>query len=183
MLYSFLFARRAASAGLLFSTLFLSGLTRFFTLVVGRLAAFVARLATRRISGFASATFSVKALCTAPAFAAIVPSVDPMDSATLVRIGSFLDALWLSTETLLYQQKSFRDRAGKTSRRRPVLLNRSPPLDHADQNNNDGQHEQDMHEPTERVGADHTQKPQNNQDYRNRPKQVHVLLSSSCSFS
>jgi len=120
MLYNFLFARRAASAGR-FSALFLSGLTRFFTLVVARLAALVARLATRRISGFASATFSVKALCTAPAFAAIVPSVDPMDSATLVRIGSLLDALWLSTETLLYQQKSFRDRAGKTSPSRPYF--------------------------------------------------------------
>jgi hypothetical protein len=162
MLYNFLFARRAASAGLPFSALFLSGLTRFFTLVVARLAALVARLATRRTSGFASAIVSTKAFCTAPAFAAIIPSVDPMDSATLVRIGSFLDALWLSMETLLYQQQSFRrDRAGKTSPSRPVLLNRPPPLDHADQNNNDRQHQQDMDEPTERVRADHAQKPQN----------------------
>lgn len=34
-------------------------------------------------------TFSVNAFCTEPAFAAIVPSVAPIDSATLVRIASF----------------------------------------------------------------------------------------------
>jgi hypothetical protein len=101
MSYNFLFARRAANAGLLFRAVFLRVLTRFFTLVAALLAALLARFATRRTSGFASATLSTKAFCTAPAFAAIVPSVDPIDSATLVRIGSFLDALWLSTETLL----------------------------------------------------------------------------------
>jgi hypothetical protein len=105
--YDFLFARPEPTATLPLRALFLRGWTRFFTLVVARLAALVARLATRRTSGFASATFSAKALCTAPAFAAIVPSVDPMDSATLVRIGSFLDALWLSTETLLYHSSLF----------------------------------------------------------------------------
>jgi hypothetical protein len=100
--YDFLFARLEPIATVRFCAVLVRGRTRFLTFAVVRLAAEVARLATRRTSGFASATLSVKAFCTAPAFAAIVPSVEPIDSATLVRIASFLDALWLSTETLLY---------------------------------------------------------------------------------
>ena len=76
--YDFLFARREPTAALLFCALFLRECTRFFIVVVARLAALVARLATRRTSGFASATLSVKAFCTAPAFAAIVPSVNQL---------------------------------------------------------------------------------------------------------
>jgi hypothetical protein len=44
--------------------------------------------AARRTTGLASATFLLNAFCTDPALAAIVPSVAPIDSATLVRIAS-----------------------------------------------------------------------------------------------
>src|SRR6266403_1561953 len=62
---------------------------RFFT------TAFAA-FAARRTRGLAPATFSVNAFCTDPAFAAIVPNVAPMDSATLVRMASSFAVLWLS---------------------------------------------------------------------------------------
>jgi hypothetical protein len=65
-------------------------------------AFFTTRFAARRTRGFALATFFVSASCTAPAFAAIVPRVDPIDSATLVRIASSFDDLPMSTVTLLY---------------------------------------------------------------------------------
>jgi len=47
--------------------------------------------------GLAALSFFVITFCTASAFAAMVPSVAPMDSATLVKSGSFLPAFWLST--------------------------------------------------------------------------------------
>lgn len=61
-------------------------LARFLTTA---LAAFAAR----RARGFAPATFSVNAFCTDPAFAASVPSVAPIDSATLFRMASSFDVL------------------------------------------------------------------------------------------
>jgi hypothetical protein len=62
----------------------------------------LALFTVRRTRGFALAVFFVKAFCTAPAFAAIVPNVDPIDSATLVNIASSFDTLWLSTKTPLF---------------------------------------------------------------------------------
>jgi hypothetical protein len=47
--------------------------------------------------GLAALSFFVKTFCTASAFAAMVPSVAPIDAATLVKSGSFLKAFWLST--------------------------------------------------------------------------------------
>jgi hypothetical protein len=62
------------------------------------LAAFVATVrAVRRAGRLATPSFSATAFWTASAFAAIVPSVEPIDSATLVRIASSRDALLLST--------------------------------------------------------------------------------------
>jgi len=80
--YNFLFARRRARVALLLPALLprlLRPLAAFFT--------------ARRTRGFAAATFFVNAFWTAPALAAIVPSVDPIDSATLVRIASSFDGL------------------------------------------------------------------------------------------
>jgi hypothetical protein len=68
----------------------------FRTLLV-RIFGLVAFLTMRRASGFAAVTLFVSSFWTDPALAAIVPSVAPMDSATLVRIVSSLDDLWLST--------------------------------------------------------------------------------------
>src|SRR6266481_3234957 len=62
--------------------------TRFLT------AAF-ASFTARRTRGLAPATFSVNTFCTDPAFAAMVPSVAPIDSATLVRMASSFAVLWL----------------------------------------------------------------------------------------
>jgi hypothetical protein len=93
--YNFRFARRELAAARfffeltavrVFRALFIAGRVRFLT-------AAAARLAARRTPGFASETLSVKAFWTAPALAAIVPSVDPIDSATLVKTVSSLDAL------------------------------------------------------------------------------------------
>jgi hypothetical protein len=77
---------RELRAARLFRAFFIAGRVRFLKVAA-------ARLAVRRTLGFTSETLSVKAFWTAPAFAAIVPSVDPIDSATLVRIASSLDAL------------------------------------------------------------------------------------------
>src|ERR1700731_2216767 len=85
--YDFLFVRRAIEAT---ARAFFAVLPCSFT----RLAAF---FTARRARGFAAVTRFVNSFCTDPAFAAIVPSVAPIDSATLVRILSSLDALWLST--------------------------------------------------------------------------------------
>src|SRR5205823_4915258 len=58
---------------------------------------FGVRLTARRTDGFAPVTFCFNSFCTAPAFAASVPRVAPIDSATLVRMVSSLEALLLST--------------------------------------------------------------------------------------
>ena len=68
----------------------------FRTLLV-RAFGLVAFLTMRRACGFAAVTRFANCFCTDPALAAMVPSVAPMDSATLVRIVSSLDDLWLST--------------------------------------------------------------------------------------
>jgi hypothetical protein len=65
---------------------FLAVLPASFT----RLAAF---FTARRARGFAEVTLFVNSFCTDPALAAMVPSVAPIDSATLVRIVSPLDDL------------------------------------------------------------------------------------------
>jgi hypothetical protein len=70
---------------------------RFPALVRNLAALVVAFLTMRRASGFAPATLFVNSFCTDPALAAIVPSVAPIDSATLVRIVSSFDDLRLST--------------------------------------------------------------------------------------
>jgi len=80
--YDFFFVRRAVEAA------------RVFLAVLPRLAAFVT---ARRACGFAAVTRFANSFCTDPALAAIMPSVAPIDSATLVRILSSLDDLWLST--------------------------------------------------------------------------------------
>jgi hypothetical protein len=81
----FLFARRAAAP-----------LRTVARLVAGLLPFLAILFAVPRARGFAAAIFSVNAFCTDPALAAIVPSVAPIDSATLVRIASSFDDLWLS---------------------------------------------------------------------------------------
>jgi hypothetical protein len=86
--YDFFFVRRADEAA---PRVFLVVLRRRFT----RLAAFVT---ARRAGGLAALTLLVNSFCTDPALAAIVPRVAPIDSATLVRILSSRDDLWLSTE-------------------------------------------------------------------------------------
>ena len=78
----FLFARRE------FRVLFFA----FGTLLV-RTLGLVAFLTLRRACGFAAVTLFANSFWTDPALAAIVPSVAPMDSATLVRIVSSLDDL------------------------------------------------------------------------------------------
>jgi hypothetical protein len=83
--YDFLFVRADEAA-----RVFLAVLPRGFS----RLAAFVT---ARRARGFAPVILFVNSFCTDPALAAIVPSVAPIDSATLVRILSSLDDLLLST--------------------------------------------------------------------------------------
>ena len=90
--YDFLFVRRADEAT---PRVFLAVLPTRFT----RLAAFVI---TRRARGFAAVTLFTNSFCTDPALAAIVPRVAPIDSATLVRILSSLDDLWLSTANLTF---------------------------------------------------------------------------------
>src|SRR5260370_21490251 len=92
LLYAFLFARLEAAGLRLAGTLLRLALVRLPT----------AFFRARRARGFAAATFLVNAFWTAPALAAIVPNVDPIDSATFVRIASSFDGLWLSTSTLLY---------------------------------------------------------------------------------
>ena len=83
--YDFFVLRRAFAA-LLLRARALRILVRFLTTA----------FAARRTRGLAPATFSVNAFCTDPAFAAMVPSVAPMDSATLVRIASSFPVLRLS---------------------------------------------------------------------------------------
>jgi hypothetical protein len=78
-----------------------------FTRVFAR---FIALPAARRVRGFAPGTFFVNSFCTAPAFAASVPNVAPIDSATLVRIVSSLDGLWLSTVNPFAQHEICVDR-------------------------------------------------------------------------
>src|ERR1700682_4141931 len=63
----------------------------------------------------------------------------------------------------------------------PRTLNWPSPLNHSDQHNYDRQHQQKVNKSAERVRAHHSQEPQNHQDYRNRPKQVHFSLLS-CLF-
>ena len=72
------------------------GFFSFRTLLV-RTFGLVAFLTMRRACGFAAVTRFANSFWTDPALAAIVPSVAPMDSATLVKIVSSLDDLWLST--------------------------------------------------------------------------------------
>ena len=130
--YDFFFVRRAVEAARVFLAVLLRGFTR--------LTAFVT---ARRARGFAAVTRFANSFCTDPALAAIVPSVAPIDSATLVRILSSLDDLWLSTATpyLSPTPISFvvlSHCAGHTVRSR---LNRSSPLNHSNQHNDDRQHQ------------------------------------------
>jgi hypothetical protein len=47
---------------------------------------------------------------------------------------------------------------------------RTSALNHADQDNDDGDDEQDVNEPSQRVGADHSQQPKDQKQYCNCPK-------------
>src|SRR5260370_13053391 len=63
------------------------------------------------------------------------------------------------------------------------LLNRPSPLNHSDQHNDDRQYQQNVNKSTERVRAHHSQEPQNHQDYRDCPKQIHFSLLFSFFFA
>jgi hypothetical protein len=107
--------------------------------LVGSLLAFLTTLfAARRARGFAAATFFVNAFWTDPALAAIAPSVAPIDSATLVRIASSFDDLWLSTVNPFADTKlSHYCISGIADAR---ALNRPASLNHSNQHNYDRQH-------------------------------------------
>jgi hypothetical protein len=45
-------------------------------------------------------------------------------------------------------------------------------LDHTDQYDNDRKHEQQVYETAQRVGAHHTERPEYEQNYRDRPKHL-----------
>ena len=101
---------------------------RFFTTAF---ASFTAR----RIRGLAPATFSVNAFCTDPAFAAIVPSVVPMDSATLVRMASSFAVLRLSMAKPRFSHQQIAVVRQRTYE--SIRLNYSPTLNYADQHSYD----------------------------------------------
>jgi len=115
---------------------------RFFT------TAFAA-FAARRTRGLAPATFSINAFCTDPAFAAIVPNVAPIDSATLVRIASSFAVLWLSMLKPHFSHQQII--VVRQSTCRHLGLNGSPPLDHSNQHNYDRQHQQNMYKSAQRI--------------------------------
>jgi hypothetical protein len=168
--YDFLFARREAAVLRVDAALLRLAFVRLLT-----------TLFTTRRAGFAAAIFFVNAFWTAPALAAIVPNVAPIDSATFVRTASSFDGLWLSTSTLLYSQRSTASLANHLCPH--ALLDGPSPLNHSDQHNDDRQHQQDVNESTERVRAHHSQQPQNHQDYRYCPKQIHFSLLLSFFFA
>ena len=89
----FLLRREVRPAARVFRARDPRAFTRFLTTAF---ASFTAR----RTRGLAPAIFSVNTFCTDPAFAAMVPSVVPIDSATLVRMASSFAVLRLSMTKL-----------------------------------------------------------------------------------
>ena len=57
-----------------------------------------------------------------------------------------------------------------------------PALDDPNQNGNDGQDQQDMDEPTQGIGSNKAQEPQDEQYRKDRPKHVELLLFPSKGF-
>ena len=53
-------------------------------------------------------------------------------------------------------------------------LNRPASLDHANQHNDDRENQQDVYEATQRVRRHHTEQPEDDQDDRDGPKQIHL---------
>jgi hypothetical protein len=166
--YGFLFARREVPPRLFARPL----LPR--TLALLPTALFTARPAR----GLAPATFLVNAFSTALALAAIVPNVEPIDSATVVRKASSFDGLWLITQHSFTRIQKLRPKFSLALR----VLDRPSPLNHSDQHNDDRQYQQNVNKSAECVRTYHPQEPQNHQDYRNRPKQIHFSLLSSAFF-
>src|ERR1700676_5353081 len=140
----------------------------------------------------------VSAFCAASALAAMVPRVDPIDSATAKSSGAcFLEELRVrvvftvapfmsktqdqhsgSMRLLDHHGGVFRSCASRrvTTARTPGSLDRSATLNDPDQNHDDRQDQQDVHESAQGVGRDQAQQPQDHQDYRDGPKQIHSSL-------
>jgi len=57
-----------------------------------------------------------------------------------------------------------------------TLNHRSPPLNHTDQDHSNRQNQQNMNVPSQRVGRNHSKKPQHEQNYKDSPQQGFVLL-------
>jgi hypothetical protein len=60
----------------------------------------------------------------------------------------------------------------------PSQLNRSATLDDSNEHDRDGDHQQDVDEAVESVGADDTQEPQDEQHYENGPQHGQLLFRS-----
>src|SRR5258706_5529270 len=87
-------------------------------------------------------------------------------------------ALWLSTAYpfYLHLRRTISFATLRWDSSRVVRLYRSPPLDDSNQHNYDRQHQQNVDESAQRVRGHKSQQPHNQQNYCNRPKQVHFCL-------
>jgi hypothetical protein len=127
--------------------------------------------------------------CAALALLTSIPSVEPMLSATLTInpssfAGDFSSSVTEapSSKMMGRPQQTFAAASAETKALRQVRassvksLNWPASLNDANQHHDDRENEQDMDEPAQGIGRDHPQQPQNYQDYRYCPKQVHLLL-------
>jgi hypothetical protein len=60
-------------------------------------------------------------------------------------------------------------------------LNRPAALNDANQDDDDRQHEQDVDEPAQRIRRHQTEQPQDDENYGDGPKQIHIALLSKVS--
>ena len=62
----------------------------------------------------------------------------------------------------------------------PFFSDHASPLNHTDEHNNDGQHQQKVNEATKCVGAHHSERPQYEQYHRDSPKHWKPAFPVAC---